>query len=76
MPADDGLWFDDRQNVRDPWSKTIENNKNQSVQGAECLALPRLSAQHIELMAQGSDLDFPRGARSKQPGDDRPHKLE
>ncbi len=39
MPADDGLWFDDLQNVRDPRSKTIEHNKNQSVKGAECLAL-------------------------------------
>ena len=72
MLADDGLGLDDFQRVGNPRGNAEKNNEDQSIEAIECRAPRRFSLQHIELMAQGDDLRFPRGARSEQPHEDRP----
>ena len=70
------VWLDDRQGVCNPRSNAKKNNEDQSIEGGKCRPLWRLSVQNLELMAQGGDFGFPRGARSEQPGKDRPDELD
>jgi len=62
MPADNGLWLNDRQGVHNARRKPIEAGKNQTIKITETKPLRRFSSQHIELVAQRQDLRLKRSS--------------
>jgi hypothetical protein len=62
MPADDRLWFDDRQGVQNIGCDPIEARKNEPIEIAENEPLWRFSLQRIELVAEHQDLRLERNA--------------
>jgi hypothetical protein len=62
MPADDGLWLNDRQGAHYARRKPIEGGKDQTIEIAESEPFRRFSSQHIELVAQRQNLRLKRSS--------------
>jgi len=66
MPFDYGLRLNDRQRIANAREKSIEANKNQSVDGAEGLFLRSGSPQNVYLLPQRQNFRLDRCPRPKQ----------
>src|SRR5258708_2818926 len=66
MPFDYGLRLNDRQRIANAREKSIEANKNQSVDGAEGLFLRSGSPQNVYLLPQRQNFRLERCPRPKQ----------
>src|SRR3979411_2512269 len=71
MPFDYGLRLNDRQRIANAREKSIEANKDQSVDGAEGLFLRSGSPQNVYLLPQHPNFCLERRPRPDQI-DDRP----
>src|ERR1700681_4719734 len=76
MPFDYGLRLNDRQRIANAREKSIEANKNQSVDGAEGLFLGSGSPQNVYLLPQHPNFRLERCPRPKQINDHPNNKAD
>src|SRR3981081_1408821 len=76
MPFDYGLRLNDRQRIANAREKSIEANKNQSVDGAEGLFLGSGAPQHFHLLPEHPNFRLDRCPRPKQINDHPNNKAD
>src|SRR3981081_4012024 len=76
MPFDYGLRLNDRQRIANAREKSIEANKNQSVDGAEGLFLGSGSPQNVYLLPEHPNFRLDRCPRPKQINDHPNNKAD
>jgi len=74
MPANDGLWPNDRQRRSHNRKQSVEPDEHQPVKGVEPKSLRRYPPQDQDLLAQNQIFAFKSRSRSEQPDDSAPNQ--
>src|SRR6202790_2438472 len=76
VPANDGLWPDNRNHLKEGRKPAIEPNKQKTIRIVEVRSLRRSPAKHIDLLPQDQVFRFQRCSRLEARSQDTENQLE